>query len=113
MNFVVTAGGHGSKMWPFSRHRKPKQFQKIVDSKSLLTRNIETLLQGYSADKIFISTKERYVPLVREHAPGIPVENYIVEPDITNGRGPAEGLAFLTLARKRPGETYMTVQSDC
>ena len=113
MKFIITAGGQGTKVWPLSRAENPKQFQKIVNGDSLFTYNVETLLKKYNPKDIFISTKKRYVDLAKQQAPQIPVENYIIEPDVPKNRGPAEGLAFVTLAIKYPNDPFMIIQADC
>lgn len=112
MKFIVTAGGQGTKVWPFSRKDKPKQFQKIVGDESLFTYNVKLLLQKYPPEDIYISTKQQYVKLALEQAPEIPIKNYIIEPNIAKNRGPAEGLAFLILYLQHPEEPFMIVQSD-
>lgn len=112
MKIIVVAGGQGTKLWPYSREHKPKQFQPILGDKSLFTYNIETLLQKYSPEDIFVSTKRGFIKYVSEQAPQIPLRNYIIEPDVKKDRGPAEGLAVLHLSLRHPGEPFMIIQSD-
>ena len=112
MKIIVVAGGQGTKLWPYSRESKPKQFQPILGDKSLFTYNIETLLQKYAPEDIFVSTKRGFIKYVSEQAPQIPLRNYIIEPDIKKDRGPAEGLAVLQLSLRHPKEPFMIVQSD-
>ncbi|MBN1162782.1 hypothetical protein JXA34_03505 [Patescibacteria group bacterium] len=113
MKFILQTGGQGTKLWPLSREKLPKQFQKIANSTSLFSYQVKTLLQAYPAEDLFVSTKEKYVKLSMEQAPQIPVKNYIVEPDAKKGRGPAEGFVFLMLALSYPNEPFMLVQTDC
>jgi len=113
MKIIITAGGQGTKIWPFSRKESPKQFQKIIGDKSLFINNVEMLLNKFKPEDIFISTKKSYVSIVQKQAPQIPFDNLIIEPNIAKGRGPAEGLAFLTLSIKHPEEPFMLVQADC
>jgi mannose-1-phosphate guanylyltransferase len=113
MMIIATAGGQGTKLWPYSRENQPKQFQTILGEKSLFTYNIETLLESYPAEDIFISTKRKFIKYVSEQAPQIPLRNYIIEPDIAKDRGPGEGLAFLRLSVEHPGEPFFVVQADC
>ena len=40
---VILAGGQGSRLWPISRDRRPKQFQPVVRDRPLLTGTIERL----------------------------------------------------------------------
>lgn len=113
MKILVTAGGQGTKMWPYSRSDKPKQFQAIVGEQSSYQQNIELLLKKFSPEDIFISTKHKFIKYVSEQSPQIPLRNYIVEPDIAKDRGPGEGFAFLKLSMMCPGEPFFLVQADC
>lgn len=112
MKIIVVAGGQGTKMWPYSRQDKPKQFQPILNGKSTFQYGIETFLKQYSPEDIFISTKRRFIKYVSEQAPQIPLKNYIVEPDVAKDRGPGEGLAFLALSMRHPDEPFFVYQSD-
>ncbi|MBL8030717.1 MAG: mannose-1-phosphate guanylyltransferase [Candidatus Doudnabacteria bacterium] len=113
MKILIVAGGQGTKMWPYSRTDKPKQFQKIVGEETPYENNINTLLKEFPAEDIFVSTKRKFIKYVSEQSPQIPLKNYIIEPDIAKDRGPGEGLAFLRLSMVCPGEPFFMVQSDC
>lgn len=113
MKIIVTAGGQGTKMWPYSRQDKPKQFQPIIGDISSYEQTIHTLLKAFTPEDIYISTKRKFIKYVSEQSPQIPLKNYIVEPDIAKDRGPGEGLAFLRLSVNHPGEPFFIVQADC
>lgn len=113
MKLIVTAGGQGTKLWPYSREDRPKQFQNVIGDKSLFTDCIEMLLKKFAPEDIFISTKRKFIKFVSEQAPQIPLKNYIIEPDAAKDRGPGEGLAFLRLSLLAPNEPFFLVQSDC
>ena len=113
MKIIVTAGGQGTKMWPYSRQDKPKQFQPIIGDVSAYEQTVRTLLKKFRPEDIFISTKRRFIKYVSEQSPQIPLRNYIVEPDLALDRGPAEGLAFVRLSLSFPDEPFFIVQSDC
>lgn len=113
MKLIVTAGGQGTKLWPYSREDKPKQFQTVVGDKSLYTETIETLLKKFAPEDIFISTKRKFIKYISEQSPQIPLKNYIIEPDVAKDRGPGEGLAFLRLSILYPDEPFFVVQADC
>lgn len=113
MKIIVTAGGQGTKMWPYSRQDKPKQFQPIIGDLSSYEQNINMLLKKFTAEDIYISTKRKFIKYVSEQSPQIPLRNYIVEPDVAKDRGPGEGLAFLRLAMEHPDEPFFVVQADC
>ena len=113
MKIIVTAGGQGTKLWPYSREDKPKQFQPVVGDTSLYAETIETLLKQFQPEDIFISTKRRFIKYISEQSPQIPLKNYIIEPDAAKDRGPGEGLAFLKLSVYYPDEPFFVVQADC
>jgi mannose-1-phosphate guanylyltransferase len=113
LKIIVTAGGQGTKMWPYSRQDKPKQFQPIIGDLSSYEQTINTLLKKFTPEDIYISTKRKFIKYVSEQSPQIPLRNYIVEPDIAKDRGPGEGLAFLKLSIDHPNEPFFLVQADC
>jgi mannose-1-phosphate guanylyltransferase len=113
MKILVTAGGQGTKLWPYSRQNKPKQFQPIIGDKSSYEETIELLLTEFQPEDIYISTKRKFIKYVSEQSPQIPLRNYIVEPDVAKDRGPGEGLAFLRLSVDHPGEPFFLIQADC
>lgn len=109
----MTAGGQGTKLWPYSRQDKPKQFQPIIGDTSSYEQTIKTLLKAFTPEDIYISTKRKFIKYVSEQSPQIPLKNYIVEPDVAKDRGPGEGLAFLRLSINHPDEPFFVVQADC
>lgn len=113
MKIIVVAGGQGTKLWPYSREEMPKQFQPVFGDRSLLTENINVLLQKFAPEDIFISTKRQFIKYLPDQAPQIPLKNYIIEPDIPKNTGPAHGLAFLRLAVAFPDEPFFLIQVDC
>ncbi|MFA7300718.1 MAG: sugar phosphate nucleotidyltransferase [Candidatus Shapirobacteria bacterium] len=113
MKFVIMAGGSGSKLWPYSRVKAPKQFIKIIGDKTLFQLTVDSLLQKYTVDDIFVSTTDELVHYVREQTPNIPEKNYIIEP-MARDTGPASCLAMAKVAARYPDEVvYFYVQAVC
>ena len=112
MKILIVCGGQGTKLWPYSRQDKPKQFQPIIGDKSSYQVCVDTLLTAFSAEDIFVSTKQKFIKYISEQSPQIPLKNYIIEPDIALDRGPGEGLAFLRLSMLFPDEPVFYVQGD-
>ena len=45
LQFIILAGGAGTKLWPLSRQSMPKQFLKLLDNdKSLFQNTIERVI---------------------------------------------------------------------
>lgn len=80
MKIVIFAGGSGRRLWPISRQKSPKQFEPIIGSQSTLQLAVDRVRGQYGAENIFISTNEKYAPLVRGQLPELPAHNIIGEP---------------------------------
>ncbi len=79
------AGGIGSRFWPSSTADRPKQFLDILGvGKSLLRMTFERCLTLVPAENIIIVTNKRYLHLVQEHLPELPVQNILCEPSMNN-----------------------------
>ncbi|MFA9288796.1 MAG: mannose-1-phosphate guanylyltransferase [Weeksellaceae bacterium] len=111
MKAVIFAGGLGTRLWPLSRRKSPKQFEKIVGEKSTLQLSAERLLPEFNPEDIFISTGKDYVNIVKEQLPFIPHENIIAEP-AKRDVGPAVGLMMGILATRFPEESVIILWSD-
>lgn len=111
MKAIVFAGGAGTRLWPLSRKKSPKQFEKIIGDKSTLTLTVERLLPQFDWKDIYISTVERYVPLIIDHLPKLPKENIIGEP-MMRDVGPAVGLVMAILMKRFPDEPVTILWSD-
>lgn len=110
MKFVIMAGGSGSKLWPYSRIKAPKQFIKIIGEKTLFQMTIESLLKRYIVSDIFVSTTDDLAHFIEEQAPEILKENYIIEP-MARDTGPAACFAMAKVAARYPNEVvYFYVQ---
>lgn len=99
MKAVIFAGGVGTRLWPLSRKKSPKQFEKIIDSKSTLQITVERLQPTFAPKDIFISTEESYVEMVSKQLKDIPKENIIGEPE-RKDVGPAVAYAMGYLEKK-------------
>ena len=80
MNIVIMAGGRGTRFWPQSRIRTPKQFLNIVGEGSMLRQTFERVLPLADPSSIWVVTNEEYGHEVVRQIPEIPSENVITEP---------------------------------
>ncbi|HLG26019.1 MAG TPA: sugar phosphate nucleotidyltransferase [Candidatus Gracilibacteria bacterium] len=111
MKAVILAGGAGSRLWPLSRGKKPKQFQKLLSQKTMLQETIDRLNFLKPSD-IYISTNEEYRHTVEEQTGRrIPRSNIIVEPSLRD-TAPCIGLAAVHIAKKHPGEVMCIIYAD-
>ncbi|HRN69704.1 MAG TPA: sugar phosphate nucleotidyltransferase [Candidatus Woesebacteria bacterium] len=111
MKAVIFAGGVGTRLWPLSRKKSPKQFEKVVGDKSTLQLAAEKLFPEFKAEDIYVSTGTNYVDLVKEQLSFIPEENIIAE-SAKRDVGPAVALVMGYLAKKFPHEPVIILWSD-
>ncbi len=99
MKAVIFAGGVGTRLWPLSRKKSPKQFEKIIDGKSTLQIAVERLIPKFKYEDIFISTGAEYVGIAAKQIKEIPPQNIIGEPT-RKDVGPAVAFAAGYIGKK-------------
>ena len=108
---LIMAGGKGTRFWPLSTEDKPKQFLKLIGDKTMIQMTIDRVLPIIPMDRIYICTGERYVDLIKEQVPNLPVENIIIEPEGRN-TAPCITLSSLVIKRKYKDATMVVLPSD-
>lgn len=111
MKAVIFAGGVGTRLWPLSRKKKPKQFEKVVGDKSTLQLAVEKLRPEFEPIDIYVSTGANYINLVKKQLPFIPSENIIAEP-LKKDVGPAVALTMGYVGKHSPNEPVVILWSD-
>lgn len=78
---VILAGGHGRRLWPWSREDKPKQFIDFFGTGTTqLQATYNRFLKIIPAENIYLCTCREYVLLVKEQLPQIDEQHMLVEP---------------------------------
>jgi len=108
---LILAGGGGTRLWPVSRDESPKQFLRIFEGKSLFDHALHRALAITTADKIFISTSEKYFSLIKSTATKIPAENIIREP-MRRDTAMAEGVGATYIYHRDPEAVICNFPSD-
>jgi mannose-1-phosphate guanylyltransferase len=105
------AGGVGSRLWPRSRKKTPKQFLDLISDETMLQDAYQRLLPTIPAGRILIGVGTSYIPTVREQLPDLPPGNIVAEP---SGRGtaPAIGLAAQHIYHQAPDAIMVVVTAD-
>ena len=101
---IIMAGGSGTRFWPMSNEKHPKQFLKLFDNKSMIQLTYERVLSFIKPDDIYIVTTLKQVELILEHIPEINKSQLIIEPCGMN-TAPCIALAICFLMKKYPETT--------
>ncbi len=79
------AGGIGSRFWPMSTMKFPKQFQDILGTgRTMIQQTYDRVSQLIPRENIFVITNKEYVELCALQLPEIPEENIVGEPMMKN-----------------------------
>src|SRR3989344_5684585 len=111
MKAIIFAGGVGTRLWPLSRKKSPKQFEKIIGNKSTLQLAAERLQPDFAWNDIYVSTGAPYAAIVQEQLNNVPPRQIIGEPQVRDV-GPAVALMSAILARENPTEPIAILWSD-
>ncbi|MDZ4182867.1 MAG: mannose-1-phosphate guanylyltransferase [Candidatus Cloacimonadaceae bacterium] len=105
---LIMAGGAGTRFWPQSRNKLPKQFLRVMGDKSMIQLTLERLTPLIPVEDIYVVTAASQVSLVQEHLPELPLDNIIIEPFGMN-TAPCIALSAAHLTGKYPPEECMIV----
>lgn len=109
---VVLCGGSGTRLWPLTRNRLPKQFLPLTSNRPLLLETIDRLKRSAPPERIWIVAGRLHEPIVREMLAGeLPAENLLFEPMARDSTG-AIGLAMARLLRVDPDALFTAFPSD-
>jgi mannose-1-phosphate guanylyltransferase len=109
---VVLAGGVGSRFWPLSTPRRPKQLLPLVSDRPLLVDAVARLRPIAPASQTLILTNASLVPAIGDVLPDVPRENLVAEP---RPSGTAAALAWAALRieeRAGPDAVMISVHAD-
>jgi mannose-1-phosphate guanylyltransferase len=104
---VLLAGGRGTRFWPRSRMRTPKQLLNIVGKHTMLRQTWDRLSPLFPADRVTVVTNSEQAKAVRKELPRIRAEMLLAEPAGRNTAA-AIGLAAIHLAHQH-GDALMAV----
>ena len=79
------AGGVGSRFWPMSTPDYPKLFIDVMGvGRSLIQLTVDRLKPICPVENMWVVTNEKYIRIVKEQIPDMPVDNILAEPEARN-----------------------------
>lgn len=108
---VIMAGGVGSRFWPRSKKKLPKQLLKIFGDRTMIQSTVDRLTGLVDNDNIYVITNALQRDEVIKQLENIPTENIIDEPF---GRNTAAciGLASVIISKKDSEAVTVVLPAD-
>ena len=111
LHVVVMAGGSGTRFWPRSRRKLPKQLLALAGDRSLLQQTIDRAPADVSPDRVWVVTNTAQLSETARQAPHLPAQNLLAEPCGRN-TAPCVGLAAIHALHSDPEATLLVMPAD-
>lgn len=108
---VIMAGGAGTRFWPRSTRKLPKQFLNLFGEGTMIQNTTERLQGFIPAERTMVITNADYVSLVRSQLPGLTEANIVGEPEARN-TAPCVAIAAQILLKKDPDAVMIVLPAD-
>ncbi len=105
---VILAGGRGTRFWPRSRTRTPKQLLNIVGKETMLEQTVARLRPMIPAERIWTVTNAQQAAAVRKQVPAAARKRVLTEPKGLN-TAVAIGLAAIHARHAGRGDALLAV----
>ncbi len=109
---VIMAGGGGTRFWPLSRNKTPKQLLNLSGKDLMVNETIDRL--SYIADNkdIFIVTNTAQAPIMKEATAGRVGENHILSEPCARNTAARIGYAAVEIIKKYGDGIMVVAPSD-
>lgn len=109
---VIICGGGGTRLWPRSRNKTPKQFSRLFGQETLFQKTIKRLGGLVPPEKmICVTVSQQYAQEIKKEAPKIPQKNIVWEP-MRRNTAIACGLGTLIAQKRDPQAVVMNFWAD-
>jgi len=111
-HLVIMAGGVGSRFWPMSTAERPKQFIDVLGvGRTLIQLTYNRFADVVSPDNVWVVTNQKYVALVHEQLPEIPLNHILSEPCRRN-TAPCIAYVSWRIKKENPKANIVVSPSD-
>ncbi|MBI5503870.1 MAG: mannose-1-phosphate guanylyltransferase [Deltaproteobacteria bacterium] len=108
---VIMAGGVGSRFWPWSRRKRPKQLLALAGRRSMLAETVARLRGMVAPRNILIVTNRSLVGEIARELPALPRASILGEPTGRN-TAPCIGWATLEILHRRDDAVIAVLPAD-
>lgn len=108
---VIMAGGSGTRFWPKSTKKYPKQFLSLFGQGTMIQNTAERIKEIIPQERILVVTNNDYVDIVKEQLPKVPDTNIVGEP-VAKNTAPCVAIAAELLIKQDPDAVMVVLPAD-
>ena len=108
---VIMAGGVGTRFWPRSREKTPKQALEITGKETMIQSTAGRLTRLVDPHNLYVITNKMQRALLAKQLSYVPEENILDEP-VGRNTAPCIGLAALHCRRADPDAVMIVIPAD-
>jgi mannose-1-phosphate guanylyltransferase len=108
---LILSGGAGTRLWPRSRRKKPKQFLDLMGERTLLQDTVDRIAEVIPDERIFVVAPPEHRALIHAQLPELRTDHVVIEP-YPRGNAAAIGLAMAALHAFDPEAVVAVLPSD-
>jgi mannose-1-phosphate guanylyltransferase len=111
LHAMIMAGGGGTRFWPRSRQKRPKQFLTFSGDRTLLQATVDRINPLVPPERTWVLTGAAYKELSAEQLPELPPDHVVGEP-VGRDTAACIGLGAALIANTDPDATIMVMPAD-
>jgi len=108
---MIMAGGGGTRFWPRSRDKRPKQFLSFSGDRTLLQETVDRISAQAPPERTWVITGAAYADETRRQLPELAADHIIGEP-CRRDTAPCVGLGAALIAKNDPDATLIVMPAD-
>jgi mannose-1-phosphate guanylyltransferase len=108
---LIFCGGGGTRLWPYSREKTPKQFLAIKGKKSLIRKTFDRVCLAIPKERVYLITLPDYADEIRAEIPEISKKQVLFEPARKN-TAMAAGLGAAAILKADPEAIIANIWAD-
>ncbi len=111
LHAVIMAGGSGTRFWPQSRQKLPKQLLKLAGDRTMIQQTLDRCAGLIQPAQSWVVTNAVQAAGTREQLPELPANNVLIEPAARN-TAPCVGLAAVHALKRDPEAIMFVMPAD-
>ena len=111
LHAVIMAGGSGTRFWPQSRKKTPKQLLRLAGSRTMIQQTADRCRSWVDSSRVWVVTNEVQAAATIAQLPEVPPGNVLLEPAARN-TAPCVGLAAIQILEQDPDGIMFVLPAD-